>query len=242
MKVLRAKSLIPMGLLFLVLCASVWAEEGKLSKARIFLPDARWDFGYVPERGSVSHTFQVKNIGQDTLIIVRARPGCACTMAPLTKDRLAPGETAELEVIFDSEKVRKGKTTKSVQITSNDPTKPFQDVLFTARVGETNSLVKLIPQEIHFDTVAQKDEAQRKLTLENISKEELSVELIDEPREFVQLNPKRLSLKPGESTEITLGLKKDAPQGDFRTSFTLNFKNSKMARVTVPVDGVVAAE
>ena len=242
MKRLRAKSLILLSVLFLILYAPVSAQEEKLSKARIFLPDTRWDFGYVPVGSSVSHTFQAKNIGEDTLIIVRVRPGCACTMVPLTKDRLAPGETAELELIFDSEKIRKGKISKSVQITSNDPTKPFQDMQFTARVRETNSLVKLTPEEVYFDTIGQKSEAQRKLTVENISKEKLSVDLIDGPREFVKVELEKRSLKPGEKAEIILELKKDAPPGSFRTSFTLDFQNSKMVRVTVPVSGVVAAK
>ncbi len=242
MKGLGAKALILLSLLFVILCALVLAQDEELCKARIFLPDTRWDFGYVPQGGSVSHTFQVKNIGEDTLIIIRVRPGCACTMVPLTKDRLAPDETADLKVIFDSEKIRKGKTTKGVQITSNDPTKPFQDLQFTARVGETNSLVKLAPEEVRFDTVLDKNKTERKLTVENVSKETLSVELIDEPSEFVKLDLKKRSLKPGEKTEITLGLKKDAPEGNFRTSFTLNFENSRMVRITVPVHGVVATK
>ncbi len=241
MKRLRAKSLILLGALFLILYALVWGQKEKLSRARIFLPDTRWDFGYVPEGGSVSHTFQVKNIGEDTLIIARVRPGCACTMAPLTKDRLAPGETGELEVIFDSEKIREGKTTKNVQITSNDPTKPFQDLQFTARVRETNSLVKLTPEEVRFDTIVQKSEAERRLTVENVSGEKLSIELIDGPKEFVKAKLEKSSLKPGEKAEIILELKKDAPPGSFRTSFTLDFQNSKMVRVTVPVNGAVAA-
>ena len=242
MKGLRAKTLILLGVLFVLLYALVLAQKEKLSRARIFFPDTRWDFGYVPQGGPVSHVFQVKNIGEDTLIIVRVRPGCACTMVPLTKDRLAPGETADLEVIFDSEKIRQGKTTKSVQITSNDPTKPFQDLQFTARVRETNSLVKLTPQEVRFDTIVLTNEAQRKLTVENISKEELSMKLIGEPKEFVKLKLEKRSLKPGEKTEITLGLKKGAPLGAFRTSLTLNFQNSKMVRVSVPVYGVVTAK
>jgi uncharacterized cupredoxin-like copper-binding protein len=237
-----AKNFILLSLLLVSLCPLAMAQEKELSRARIFLPDTRWDFGYIPQGGSVSHIFQVKNIGEDTLIIIRVRPGCACTMVPLSKDRLAPDETTDLEVIFDSEKIRKGKTTKGVQITSNDPTKPFQDLQFTARVGEANSLVKLDPEEVRFDTILDKKRVEQKVSLENISEEKLSVELIDEPSGFVKLDLDKRTLKPGEKTEIVLSLRKDAPEGNFRTCFTLNFQNSKTARVTVPVYGVVAAK
>jgi hypothetical protein len=240
MKRLSTKNLILLGIFFFGLYVLVFAQEEKLSKARIFLPDTRWDFGCVPKRGSVCHTFKVKNIGEDTLIIVRVRPGCGCTMAPLSKDRLAPDETADLEVIFDPEKIRKGETSKNIQIISNDPTKPFQDLSFTARVEETNSLAKLTPEEACFDTIRQVGKAKLRLIVENISQEKLSMKLIDEPKDFVELNIEKHSLKPGEKAEITLGLKKDAPQGSFRTSFSLDFENSKMARITVPVYGVVA--
>jgi hypothetical protein len=242
MKRLGAKSLILLGVFLFGLYVLVLAQTEKLSKARIFLPDTRWDFGYIPQGGSVSHIFKVRNIGEDTLIIVRVRAGCGCTSVPLSKDRLAPDETANLEAIFNSEKIRKGKTSKSIQIISNDPTKPFQDLHFTARVGETNSLVKLTPEDVCFDSIHQEKETKRRLTVENISREKLSVELIDEPKNFVELSLKERSLQPGEKVEITLGLKKDAPQGRFRTSFTLDFENSKIVRITVPVHGVVATK
>jgi hypothetical protein len=234
------RSLILPCIFFLGLYALVLAQAEKLSKARIFLPDTRWDFGYVPKGGAVTHIFKVKNIGEDTLIIVRVRPGCACTTVPLSNNRLAPNETANLEVIFDSEKIRKGETSKKIQIISDDPTRPFQDLHFTARVGETNSLVKLIPEQVCFDTVHKKTETKRSLSVENISEEKLSVELVDNPKDFVELNFKKLDLMPGEKIEITLELKKDALVGGFNTSFTLDFENSKMVRVTVPVNGVVA--
>lgn len=242
MKRVVVKSLTLLGILFFGLYVLVLAQTEQLSKARIFLPDTRWDFGYVPKGGSVSHVFRIKNIGEDTLIIVKVRPGCGCTMAPLSKDRLAPDETADLEVIFDSEKIREGRTSKKVQIISNDPTKPFEDLLFTARVGETNSLVKFIPEGISFDTVVQKKKVTRSITVENISEEKLSIDLIDQPKEFVELDLKNKSLKPGEKTEIILQLKDDVPSGNFRTSFTLSFENSKVVRVSIPVDGVVAIE
>lgn len=235
----RAKKLLSLGFFFFGLSVLAFAQKENLSKARIFLPDTRWDFGYLPKGGTVSHIFQVKNIGEDTLIIVKVRSGCACTIVPLFKDRLAPKETADLEVVFDSDKIKPGKTSKSVQIISNDPTKPFEELHYTANVRDTNSLVKLTPEQIYFDTVPQESQAKRTLVVENISQEKLSVELVEGPKDFVDLNVQRRSLKPGEKIEITLGLKKNVPFGSFRSSFTLDFENSKVVRVTVPISGVV---
>lgn len=242
MKRLVANIFLGLSIFLLLHYVLVFAQNEKLSKARLFLPSTRWDFGYVPEGSSVSHIFKVKNIGEDTLIIVKIRPGCGCTTAPLSKERLAPDETADLEVIFDSEKIRPGGTSKSIQIISNDPTKPFQDLNFTAKVGETNSLVKLTPEEVFFDTVHPERQTEQRLTVKNISPERLSMELIDGPKDFVDLDIKKNSLKPGDKAEIILSLKKNAPPGKFRTSFTLDFENSKMLRITVPVSGVIATK
>ena len=233
------KKSIFLGLFFFGLSVLVLAQDENLSKARLFLPEVRWDFGYLPQGGTVSHIFQVKNIGEDTLLIIRVRPGCGCTTVPLFKDRLAPKETADLEVVFDSDKIRPGKTSKSIQIISNDPTKPLEELHFTANVRDTNSLVKFTPEQIYFDTVRQEKETKQTLMVENICQENLSVKLVEEPKGFVDLNVPRRSLKPGEKMEITLGLKKNVPVGGYRTSVTLDFENSKVVRVTIPVSGAV---
>jgi hypothetical protein len=233
------KKLMFFGFLFFGISVLVWAQEENLSKARIFLPEVRWNFGYLPQGGTVSHIFQVKNIGEDTLLIIRVRPGCGCTTVPLFKDRLAPKETADLEVIFDSDKIRPGKTSKSIQIISSDPTKPIEELHYTANVRDTNSLVKLTPEQIYFDTLPQGNQAKRTFFVENISPENLSVKLVEEPNGFVDVNVPRRSLKPGEKMEITLGLKKNVPAGSFRTTVTLDFENSKMVRVTIPVSGMM---
>jgi len=233
------KKSIFLGLFFFGLSVLVLAQDENLSKARLFLPEVRWDFGYLPQGGTVSHIFQVKNIGEDTLLIIRVRPGCGCTTVPLFKDRLAPKETADLEVVFDSDKIRPGKTSKSIQIISNDPTHPLEELHFTANVRDTNSLVKFTPEQIYFDTVRQEKETKQTLMVENICQENLSVKLVEEPKGFVDLNVPRRSLKPREKMEITLGLKKNVPVGGYRTSVTLDFENSKVVRVTIPVSGAV---
>jgi len=39
------------------------------------LPDSVFDFGYVQQGATVSHTFQLCSTGSDTLRIIRIRPG-----------------------------------------------------------------------------------------------------------------------------------------------------------------------
>lgn len=230
-------------LFFILLTAvSASAQKGELSRAKISFSETMWDFGYVPKTGRVSHTYQIKNIGQDTLIIVKVRTTCGCTTAPLSKQRIAPNQTADMKVIFNPTKIVVGETTKKVQVISNDPANPFAEVQFTAKIGKSNSLVKLTPTGINFDTVSQGTEDVRTLTIESISGEKLSIKLIEGPGENIDLDLESKSLKPGKSIQITLKLKKEAASGNLHTSLTLDFEDSKIARVSIPIHGVVISE
>jgi uncharacterized cupredoxin-like copper-binding protein len=228
-------------LFFILSVIPAFAQEGESPQPKIYLPHTMWDFGYVPKSGTVSHIYQIKNIGDDTLIIVKVRTTCGCTTAPLSKERLAPGETAEMEVVFDPRKIKVGESNKRLHVISNDPVNPFTDVRFTAKIGLTNSLVKLTPTEINFDTISSETEEMRTITLENVSGEEVSLSVIEGPGKDLELYLNTQSLKPGESTQINLKLKKDATRGNLSTSLTLDFECSKIARVSIPIGGVIVS-
>jgi hypothetical protein len=58
--------------LFLVSLPIVgWCAEG----AHLSLPDSVFNFGYVQRGAMVSHTFQLCSTGDDTLQIIKVRPG-----------------------------------------------------------------------------------------------------------------------------------------------------------------------
>ncbi|MGB8657182.1 MAG: hypothetical protein WCE90_05290 [Candidatus Zixiibacteriota bacterium] len=42
---------------------------------KISFSETWWDFGRMPQQSSVSHVFWVKNVGGDTLRIIRVDPG-----------------------------------------------------------------------------------------------------------------------------------------------------------------------
>jgi len=45
------------------------------SQARIEVPEVSFNFGYVPQGASISHTFWLRSVGGDTLRITDVRPG-----------------------------------------------------------------------------------------------------------------------------------------------------------------------
>jgi len=50
-------------------------QTAKSSSARIEVPEVAFNFGYVPQGASISHTFWLRSVGGDTLRITDVRPG-----------------------------------------------------------------------------------------------------------------------------------------------------------------------
>ncbi len=42
---------------------------------KMFLPEDSFDFGFVPQSSKVSHVFWIKSVGDDSLKILKVRPG-----------------------------------------------------------------------------------------------------------------------------------------------------------------------
>lgn len=45
------------------------------NQPRLEVPEVSFNFGYVPQGSSLSHTFWLRNVGGDTLRITDVRPG-----------------------------------------------------------------------------------------------------------------------------------------------------------------------
>ena len=119
---------------------------------------------------------------------------------------------------------------------------PIAEVQFAAKLGKANSLVKVYPLGVDFDTVSQGAGAAQTVALENVSGEKLSMQLIEGPGNDVDIDLPGNSLGPGEKAEITLKLKKGAASGILYTSVTLDFECSKIARVSIPIAAFVTEE
>jgi hypothetical protein len=76
----------------------------------------------------------VANEGGAELHILDVKADCGCTVPTLTKNTLAPGESTEIEINFNSKKFE-GTVYKSIEIHSNDPTNPVVEVILKATVN-----------------------------------------------------------------------------------------------------------
>lgn len=76
------------------------------------------DFGRINEGDKVKTTFHFTNSGKNPLIISSAQATCGCTVPNWPKAAIAPGEEADITVVFDSEG-KHGQVEKEVTVTAN---------------------------------------------------------------------------------------------------------------------------
>ena len=88
--------------------------------------ETTFDFGTVTDGEKVSHVYKFKNTGNEPLVITDAKGSCGCTVPSKPTEPIAPGDTGEITVEFNS-KNKKGKRNQSVTITAN--TNPPQTII-----------------------------------------------------------------------------------------------------------------
>jgi hypothetical protein len=76
------------------------------------------DYGTIEQNSDPLRTFTFKNTGDAPLIITGARGSCGCTVPTYPKKPIASGETAVIEVRYDTKRI--GAFRKSVRITTNE--------------------------------------------------------------------------------------------------------------------------
>lgn len=101
-------------------------SSSNLPATSISFTESEWDFGTINEGDRVEHVFNFTNTGTEPLVLEKCKGSCGCTVPQCPKEPIAPGESGEIKVAFNS-KGKKNKQTKKVTITAN--TEPVNTVL-----------------------------------------------------------------------------------------------------------------
>ena len=100
------------------------------------LVEEEYNFGTINQGEVVSHTFKFKNTGSEPLIITDAKATCGCTVPKKPNEPIAPGETGELVVEFNSAG-KSGAQTKQVTVTANtNPPQSFIRIVSDIKVKD----------------------------------------------------------------------------------------------------------
>ncbi|HPF71958.1 MAG TPA: DUF1573 domain-containing protein, partial [Candidatus Krumholzibacteria bacterium] len=107
-----------------------------------------YDFGQMQQQETRTTFIKVTNKGAGMLVIDNVEASCGCTIPTLNTKQLAPGESTEITVEFNSKKFS-GHEIKTVKIYSNDPLNPVVDFMISADV-QTPLIITPANQRIGF--------------------------------------------------------------------------------------------
>ena len=79
--------------------------------AKITMEETDFNFGSVNEGDVVKHTFKLKNVGNQPLLITDIRTTCGCTVPTWNKSPIAANANDQVEVKFDT----KGKANEQIK-------------------------------------------------------------------------------------------------------------------------------
>ncbi|HQU59691.1 MAG: DUF1573 domain-containing protein [Phaeodactylibacter sp.] len=75
------------------------------------------DYGVIEQGSEPFRVFKFTNTGNAPLIITNAKGSCGCTVPTYPKEPIGPGESSEIKVRYDTNRL--GKFTKRVTLTTN---------------------------------------------------------------------------------------------------------------------------
>ncbi len=81
------------------------------------------DYGTIKQGAEPLRTFVFTNTGSEPLLITSAKGSCGCTVPTYPKGAIAPGEKAEIQVRYDTNRV--GPFTKTITLTTNASDDPI---------------------------------------------------------------------------------------------------------------------
>ncbi|MBS1537889.1 MAG: DUF1573 domain-containing protein [Bacteroidetes bacterium] len=195
------------------------------------------DWGKVKAKDSPLKTVvKIKNIGDQVLNITDVHPGCGCTKtADLDKKELQPGEIASTEISLNLG-ASSGPITKSVSITSNDPTSPSKVLMLKADITRD---INITPSPYFaFSGLTIGMPATATVHLQNNSQEDVTIGEITTTNGLILNIAKGTVIKKGTEIEVTANTV-PKEKGYFTATCKINTSNTDYPTIDLTAYGDV---
>lgn len=87
--------------------------------AKVEISNKEYDFGRISHLDTVKHTFTIKNIGKESLLITKVIANCTCTVTSYDSGIILPDSIARIKAMFIPDKNRLGKNSASILVEGN---------------------------------------------------------------------------------------------------------------------------
>jgi uncharacterized protein (DUF58 family) len=210
---------------------------------KLVIQQTTHDFGDIVQGEKVKHTFVISNSGGDVLKIKDVRAACGCTAVSPEKNELGPGESTNLEVIFNSTG-RRGAQKKTVRVTTNDPVTPEVILTITANIqierkAGTSHPTAFFPETQHdFGKVHEGDVVDYTFKIENKGNSTLTIKDIRTSCGCTAALLSKDSIEPGSQGTLQVELDTKNRSGKMSRTITVrtNDPNEPAKVITVYAD------
>ena len=97
---------------------AVAQEDTAVEGPKMMFEQTTIDYGTIDKGADGVRKFMFTNTGTEPLVIKNARGSCGCTVPTWPKEPVMPGETASVDVRYDTNRV--GRFSKTVTLTTNE--------------------------------------------------------------------------------------------------------------------------
>lgn len=161
----------------------------------------------------------------------------------MDKERLAVGDSTRLEIIFDTKsgRTRVSKRPK-IYIKGSDLPRSVQITAHVLPRPDSAYPITFKPYKLDISQFGEKKRTKAKFTINNVSKSELEVSVIDYQSRFIDVDFKSTTIKPGESASGRVTINSDRIGESFEKSVTFVVKGEaqkKPVRFTLPIKRTV---
>ena len=103
--------------LLTVLSISVYSQEYKTQGPYLSIETDTLRYGKIKLNSNGERSVEIKNIGNETLIITSCKASCGCTIPLCPTSRISPNDSSEIKIVYDTK--RSGIFSKTLTIKSN---------------------------------------------------------------------------------------------------------------------------
>ncbi len=202
----------------------------QILEPKIVVQNPDHDFGDIVQGEKVRHNFVVTNTGGDVLKITNVRASCGCTAALPDKKELAPGESTNIRVEFNSTG-RVGKQNKIVYVTSNDKEHAEIQLKFTGnvvkkeqanlKINNSGPVLDLPKTQFDFGKVTEGKVVDHIFSIKNSGDETLSIKEVKTSCGCTATVLSKKELAPGEETTLKVELNTANRSGKMSRNVTI---------------------
>jgi len=224
-----------MKLLILVSSILLLAASCLQAEPMADISQASFDFGRVTQGKLLTHSFWIKSVGDDTLVIEKIWPGCGCTQIPLKDSILAPGDSIPLTIQFSTGKFM-GQVEKSPTITSNANSKPCKLFIraYVTPTIENDGPLLVRPEILDVSQFSERQRRQAKFHIENTTDRDLDLAVVDSALKSFEIKlPGKV--KAGETIEVAIRVFEDKIESDFKESISFEAVGVENGIYTLPI-------